>query len=66
MVVASTVALTAMIRLLIADWIRSLSASAERYQVSENLSQTVNFDELKLKMAKISSGRCKNAYAAMA
>jgi len=37
--------------------------SAAEYQRSENPSQTVKRDELKLKMDKISRGRCRNKNA---
>src|SRR5580704_5133661 len=66
MIVASTVAHTAMIRLLVDASIKLRSAKAARYQFSENPSHTVNFDELKLKTASINNGTWRNAYIAIA
>src|SRR2546426_713649 len=60
--VANAVAMIAMMRLLAADSRRSRSAKAARYQLSENPSQIVKREELKLNTARISSGTCRNAY----
>ncbi len=59
--VAIAVAQIPMIRLFIADSINSVSAIAAAYQCSENPCHTVNFDALKLNIARINSGTCRNA-----
>ena len=55
------VATMAMIKLFREDSIRLASAATARYHWSEKLSQTANLDELKLKIARISKGTCRNA-----
>ena len=57
------VATTAMIRLFTADSVNWVSCNAAEYQRSEKLSHMVKREELKLKMARISSGRCRNRNA---
>src|SRR5690349_19420963 len=61
MMVAATVATMAMIRLFAEDSMRLLSSATARYHWSENLSHTANREELKLKIARISKGTCRNA-----
>ena len=51
----------AMMRLFAVASTRSRSANAAEYQRNENPSHSVNFDELKLKIASTSNGTCRNA-----
>ena len=59
--VESTVETMAISMLLTAASARFGSANTARYQLSENPSQTVNRDELKLNAPRMISGRCRNA-----
>jgi hypothetical protein len=61
--VDATVAASAMMRLFAAAVASLESENAAEYQAREKPCQIVNRDELKLKTASTSSGRCRNAYA---
>src|SRR5690242_13845643 len=61
MTVEITVAASATMTLFQVASTNSGSRKMARYQSNEKCSQTVKRDELKLKIASVSSGRCRNA-----